>query len=182
MKIINVTMFADVTGLLANYALSGSSTTVIEGFDKYIYFLTDWSDVNFGASYGVRAYGERVDEGGSFLDVKADAGDLLRFRAAGLSLGFEYQCFIHPFKFGAPAIVSDAQPVATSKSLAVRMLDGKIVADQVEDYYLEAQVKGPGHVSYRVTFSVFDSNAVRVAILTLDPNIEIPGSNRYALG
>ena len=184
MKVINVTMFADIGGILSDksYSISGSQVTVLENFQKYIFFLTDWSDVNFGASYGVRALGEVADEGGYYLDVKADAGDYLRFRVAGLTLGFEHRCFIHPFTFSAPTVVSDAKPVANSSSIAVQLEDGKIVAKTVDDFYMEAQVKAAGHVTYKITFSVFDSTGTRIGILSLDPEIDIPGKNRYAVG
>lgn len=182
MKVINVTLFADIAGILNHYHPSGSQTIVLEGFQQYVFFLTDWSDVNFGATYGARTQGEIADEGGYYLDVKAEAGDYLRFRAAGLTLGFEYRCFIHPFAFSAPTVVSDAKPVVCSNALAVQADDGQIVATQVDDYYMEAQVKGPGHVTYTITFSVFDSTGTRIAILSLDPEIDIPGKNRYAIG
>ncbi|RDU98674.1 AidA/PixA family protein [Trinickia dinghuensis] len=182
MSIINVTMFVDIIGILRNYPVSGSTDTCIEGFEKYIFFVTDWSDVNFGGPYGVRSAGKSADEGSCWIDIKAAAGDCIHFRAIGLSLGFEYQCFIHPFSFSDSRIVSDAKPVASSRLVAVRDQAGKVVVKQIDDYHLEAQVTGPGHVSYRVSFSVFDSTGVRIAILTLDPNIEIPGTSRYAVG
>lgn len=184
MSVINVTMFVDIAGILSDktYSINPSQPVVLEGFQKYTFFLTDWSDVNFGSTYGVRAKGESSDEGSYYIDVKANIGDYLRFRVTGLTLGFEYQCFIHPFSFSAQTVASDPKAVANSNSVAVQQQDGGIVSGSAEDYYMEAEVKGNGRVTYTITFSVFDSTGTRVGILSLDPGITIPGVSRYAVG
>ena len=182
MAIINVTLIPDVDAILRDHTVNASTTTALANYGKgYVFFVTEWNDVNFGGYYGVSAYGQEANDGGYQLDIKAEIGDSIRWRATTLTLGFAYQCFIQFFNFSGTSTLTPLKHTTESISIPTLNSDGTISPKQSDDYYYETTIKSAGYSSYTVPFSLFGSDGGRVGIFTIDPHIEVPGQSRYSL-
>lgn len=183
MAIIDVTIVVDVEATIHDTPNMSSGgypvpTTVGKG-DLFV--LTQWNDVNFGVcAGGAVAATQDMREGGFDLDIMAEIGDQIRWRATSLSAGYEYQVYIQSFTpvSGNILLPTAKQHQTDAVSLPVQDANGNVIAIPGHDPYWETVVTAKGYSAYHVEFTIFDCMGGRVGGFTVDPIIDVPGKRR----
>lgn len=185
MNIIDITLVANHEAIIRDKAFSATGYPMLpNGGRGYIFGVTNWNDVNFGG-YDGDYYADTQDEneGGFALDVKAEVGDILRWRTTTLAAGFECQYFIQSFILNSgTAILLPKGHTPETVTLPAQGANGDIASNQIVDFYWYTTVAAKGYSSYNMQFSLFNSDGGRVGGFTVDPYLDIPGKSRYSIG
>lgn len=115
-------------------------------------------------------------QAGGELDLKAQVGDLIRWRETSLSLGFEKSVIFYKFignvgneLISTPtprkAEASFAQPNTTNPSVPT--------CQKIANYYWSSETLSTGRVTYHFNFMVVDRNCNAMGYFSWDPFITI---------
>ncbi len=151
------TILQKVPGLSKN----PNSPTLID--PKYVYMITNQDNVVNG-------------QAGGELDVKAQVGDLIRWRETSLSLGFETAAIFYKFIGNAGNdLISTPTPRVAEASCAVPNTSNPSVptCQKIQNFYWSSETLKTGRVTYHFNFMIIDRNCNALCYCSWDPFISI---------
>lgn len=115
-------------------------------------------------------------QAGGELDLKAQVGDLIRWRETSLSQSFETAVIFYKFIANAGAqLISTPSPRKAIASVAVPNTSNPSVpsCQKVDNHYWSSETLECGRVTYHFQFLIVDRNCSIVGCCTWDPFISI---------
>lgn len=163
-RVTDVLVAIDTATILQKYtscSKSPDSPTFID--TKYVYMITNQDNVISG-------------QAGGELDLKAQVGDLIRWRETSLSLGFETQAIFYRFigNVGNDLISTPTSRTAEASLPHPNSSNPSIpTCQKVANYYWSSETLKTGRVTYHFNFMIVDRNCKALAYCSWDPFITI---------
>ncbi|WGS52155.1 inclusion body family protein [Paraburkholderia sp. D15] len=130
---------------------------------RYVYMITNQDNVISG-------------QAGGELDIKAQVGDLIRWRETSLSLGFETQAIFYRFIGNVGnELISTPTPRMAEASIPVPNTSNPAVptCQKVANYYWSSEMLKEGRVTYHFNFQIIDRACKSNGCFSWDPFISI---------
>lgn len=184
MSTIDVAFVIDSSAVVRDKLYTAAYADLPNYGQGYVFGVTKWDNVNFGTT----AYGALDDrstnEGGPFLDVGAENQDIIKLRAATLSVGFGYQCFIKSMALSYGAAISTSPPTHKADAISYLTQDatGAVVNTTGHDDYWEIALTSAAKAQYHLQFYIVDSDARIMGGFSSYLYISAPLKSRYAIG
>ncbi|WP_416427309.1 inclusion body family protein [Pseudomonas sp. App30] len=131
---------------------------------KHVYMITNQDNVVSG-------------QAGGELDLKAQVGDLIRWRETSLSLGFEKAVIFYKFETSDPKylLISPPTPRKATASIALPNPSNPSVptCQKVDNFYWSSETLSEGRVTYHFHFMIVDRDCKPCGYFKWDPFISI---------
>lgn len=163
-RVTDVLVSFDTETILKKYpnpSKNPAAPTLIDW--HYVYMVTNQDNVISG-------------QAGGELDLKAQVGDLIRWRETSLSLGFENQVVFYKFVGNVGnELISTPTPRVAEASIPVPNTSKPEVptCQKVANYYWSSECLKVGRVTYHFQFQIIDRNCQSQGCFSWDPFISI---------
>ncbi|KIH81277.1 inclusion body family protein [Pseudomonas batumici] len=130
---------------------------------QHVYMITNQDNVVSG-------------QAGGELDLKAQVGDLIRWRETSLSLGFEKSVIFYRFIGNVGAnLISTPTPRKATASYAQPNTSNPVIptCQKVDNYYWSSETLETGRVTYHFNFMIVDRDCKPCGYFSWDPFISI---------
>lgn len=184
-KTIPILVAVDAERILQDHQPNGYNPVSLKNDGRgYAFLMSCWAnvdryqDINMDR-YLTGAQGlQDQQEGGYGLNVKAEAGDIIQWRAVCLSSPFQYRCYIHSFTLvnnwtwkniapPKPQIKKATYAAVTPASTTPR----RVAPVTAEDYWWESVVVSTDRQPYNMQYAIIDSDGTHRGVFSHDPDI-----------
>jgi len=163
-RVTDVLVAIDTATILQKYpniSKSAENPTLIDV--KHVFMITNQDNVVSG-------------QAGGELDLKAQVGDLIRWRESSLSLGFETSAIFYKFIGNVGnELISTPTPRKAEASCAVPNTSSPSTptCQPISNFYWSSETLKCGRVTYHFNFMIVDRNCKPVGYCSWDPFISI---------
>ncbi|KVV45831.1 inclusion body protein [Burkholderia territorii] len=163
-RVTDVLVSIDTETILKNYpnpSKDPKNPTLIDW--KHVYMVTNQDNVVSG-------------QAGGELDLKAQVGDLIRWRETSLSLGFEKQVIFYGFIANqGRELISTPTPRKATASVPIPNPSSPSTptCQKLDNYYWSSETLSEGRVIYHFYFQIIDRNCQSLGCYQWDPFISI---------
>ncbi|VVP51240.1 inclusion body family protein [Pseudomonas fluorescens] len=163
-RVTDVLVTIDTETILKNYpniSKNPAAPTLIDV--KHVYMVTNQDNVVSG-------------QAGGELNLKAQVGDLIRWRETSLSQGFETAVVFYQFIANAgKELISTPTPRKATACIAIPNTSNPSVpsCQKVDNYYWSSETLSTGSVTYHFNFLIVDRECKIVGCCSWDPFITI---------
>ncbi|UVM49209.1 MULTISPECIES: inclusion body family protein [unclassified Pseudomonas] len=163
-RVTDVLVSIDTETILKNYPNISKNPHTPTTIDfRHVYMVTNQNNVVSG-------------QAGGELDLKAQVGDLIRWREASLSLGFEQAVIFYKFIGNVGnELISTPTPRKATASFAVPNTSNPSVpsCQKVDNHYWSSETLACGRVTYHFNFLIVDRDCQIIGCCAWDPFISI---------
>ncbi|KWZ48220.1 inclusion body protein [Burkholderia savannae] len=162
-RVTDVLVAVDPETILQNHPNAMNSANPLLSDPKYIYMITN----NDNAISG---------QAGGELNLKAEVGDLIRWREQNISLGFEKPVIFYKFVADQGSdLITTPTPRMAETSLPVPNTSDptKPKCQTVRNYFWSSEVLKRGSVTYHFQFMILDRRCQICGCHQWDPSITI---------
>lgn len=163
-RVIDVSVSFDTETILKKYpnpSQNPNAPTLIDWHQ--VYMITNQDNVVSG-------------QAGGELDLKAQVGDLIRWRETSLSFGFEKSVIFYKFIGNAGGeLISPPTPRKATASYALPNTSNPSIptCQKVDNYYWSSETLACGRVTYHFNFMIVDRDCKPCGYFSWDPFISI---------
>ncbi|WP_157664774.1 AidA/PixA family protein [Bordetella genomosp. 9] len=178
-NIINILAVVDAERVLQDHVPNPSAVVPLKSSGQgYGFLMTEWANTDQyqDANIFAKVAEQDQEEGGYALNVKAAAGDIVRWRMISLTSPFQYQCYLCGLDpVGGWLHITQPQPKSAAPVSAVvapapAPATG-LAKVQTTDYWWESTVTDNLRQAYNVLFTITDSAGVQRGQFSWDPYI-----------
>jgi hypothetical protein len=178
-KVINILAVVDAERVLRDHAPTTSAPTPLKNDGQgYVFMLTEWADTDQyqGTNIFAKVAEQDQEEGGYSLNVKAEAGDTVRWRLISLTSPFQYQCYLYGLSpVGGWLHITEPQPKTSAVTCAAinpaAPTSDTLITVQGHDFWWESQVTDNRRQAYNLLFAITDNASLQRGQFTCDPYI-----------
>lgn len=163
-RVTDVLVAIDTATVLQNYrnpSMNPDAPTQID--TRYVYMITNQDNALAG-------------QAGGELNLKAQVGDLIRWRETSLSLGFETAAIFYKFIGNVGNdLISTPTPRTAEASLPYpnQSKPSVPVCQKISNYFWSSETLKAGSVTYHFNFMVVDRSCKAQGFFSWDPYITI---------
>jgi hypothetical protein len=163
-RVTDVLTAIDTATVLLKYPNASKNPDAPTQIDpKYVYMITNQDNAISG-------------QAGGELNLKAQVGDLIRWRETSLSLGFETAAIFYKFIGNVGnELISTPTPRTAEASLPYpnNSKPSVPVCQKISNYYWSSETLKTGSVTYHFNFMIVDRSCSALGFFSWDPFITI---------
>lgn len=178
-KNISILVVVDAESILRDHTSGGSQPVPLKNAGKgYAFLLSSWADTDqYQGTTTYNEVGEQdQEEGGYALNLRAEVGDVIMWRAVSMTSPFQYRCYLYGLQFDGGWIDITA-PQPKIKPVTYAAVDpgaktiGGVTTVQANDYWWESTVQKTDRQPYNLLYAIVDQDGSNRGIYVHDPYI-----------